>query len=181
MGVFTLEAAAEGDRVLASRNFYVKTNGKIAHSINTDTVRYLMKGLTSRPSPTIPVTEKYREESSSTFEHYGETFSINKVHEIIEQKNIPISQLNSVNDLGWLLETSDSEGLRYKDLVDEKRVAAADTDTPMIVLDDPRCKLVVVDGLHRLTKAVQIEKRKTVPCYVLKYKDIVSARVVALA
>lgn len=49
MGVFTLEAAAEGNKVLGSRNFYVKTNGNIGHSLNTDTVKYLMKGLTSKP------------------------------------------------------------------------------------------------------------------------------------
>lgn len=52
MGVFTLEATKEGDSVLAGRNFYVKTNGKIGHSLNTDTVKYLMKGLTSSPQVT---------------------------------------------------------------------------------------------------------------------------------
>lgn len=49
MGVFSIEGAAESREVLSSRNFYVLSSGRIAHSLNTDTVKYLMRGLTSKP------------------------------------------------------------------------------------------------------------------------------------
>jgi hypothetical protein len=176
MGIFSLEACEEGRRVLKSRNFYVLSNGKIAHSLNTDTVKYLMRGLTSKPQA-YPVTEAYREENDSTFEHYGEVFSINKVHEIIEKKKLEITYLNANKSLAWLLDVQDRKGLKYETLADPERIKNADTETPLIVIDDPRCDLVVADGLHRLVKAVRIEHRTMVPCYVLKYSDIASARV----
>lgn len=177
MGVFSIEGTEESRKVLNSRNFYVLTSGRIAHSLATDTVKYLLRGLTSKPVQAIAAGESYREGGDSTFEHYGETFSIDKVHEIIEKNKTPITQLKASEDLGWLLQEKDRQGLRYEDLADSERIKNADTDTPLIVLDDPRCKLVTADGLHRLVKAVRIEKRKTVPCYVLKYDDILSARV----
>ncbi len=175
MGVFSIEGAEEARGVLGSRNFYVLSSGRIAHSLNTDTVKYLLVGLTSKPQ--APAMEGYREGPNSTFEHYGENFSIDKVHEIIEQKKLAIQLLDASKQLGWLLEVRDRQNLRYEDLADSQRVKAADTDTPLIVVDDPRCQLVVVDGLHRLVKAIRHEHRKMVPAYVLTYDDILSARV----
>ena len=53
MGIFTIEGAEEAREVLSSRNFYVLSSGRIAHSLNTDTMKYLLKGLTSKPQPAM--------------------------------------------------------------------------------------------------------------------------------
>lgn len=45
--VYTQEAIDEVKSLLNSRNYYVNTSGKIAFSMATDTVNYLMAGLTS--------------------------------------------------------------------------------------------------------------------------------------
>lgn len=45
--VYTQEAIDEVKALLNSRNYYVNTSGKIAFSMATDTVNYLMAGLTS--------------------------------------------------------------------------------------------------------------------------------------
>ena len=39
------ESVAECHKVLSSKNFHVRTDGSIAHSLNTDTVEYLLKGM----------------------------------------------------------------------------------------------------------------------------------------
>lgn len=51
MGVFTIEATNESRKLLKSRSFYVLPTGKVAHSVNTDTTKYLLKGLLSTPQP----------------------------------------------------------------------------------------------------------------------------------
>ena len=49
MGVMSQEATEESRRLMRSRSFYVLATGKVAHSVNTDTIRYLAKGLLSSP------------------------------------------------------------------------------------------------------------------------------------
>ena len=49
MGVMSQEATEESRRLMRSRSFYVLSTGKVAHSVNTDTIRYLAKGLLSSP------------------------------------------------------------------------------------------------------------------------------------
>lgn len=47
--VYTEEAVAEGRKLMNDRRYYVTIDGKPAHSIDTDTVRYLMAGMTGEP------------------------------------------------------------------------------------------------------------------------------------
>ena len=54
MGLFTNEATAESRKLLRSRSFYVLPTGKVAHSVNTDTVKYLLKGMLSTPVTSTP-------------------------------------------------------------------------------------------------------------------------------
>lgn len=56
MGVYSNEGVAECKQVLASRNFYVLPDGNIAHSMNTDTVKFLMVGMTGSV-PIVPAKE----------------------------------------------------------------------------------------------------------------------------
>lgn len=45
IGIFLEESVAECKRVLSSKNFHIRTDGSIAHSLATDTVKYLLKGM----------------------------------------------------------------------------------------------------------------------------------------
>lgn len=86
-----------------------------------------------------PLKGKYTEVGSLT--HDGIIYDINAVFAIAETKattRLPLSKLD------WVLEY---------DKPTPSRVAAADTDVPVIVAFDKTGRYTVIDGLHRLAKA----------------------------
>lgn len=104
------------------------------------------------------LVEFYQEEPGGTFTHDGDEYSLNpllKATDDYDVEDIP------VDDLKWIIDSE--EDFEY-----------ADTDVPILVTpwED---KLVVIDGYHRLLKAVdqglETLPGKMVPKQVLdKYK-----------
>jgi hypothetical protein len=68
----------------------------------------------------------------------------------------------AVDKLKWVLQYGQSDPLR---------VASADLKAPVIVAPDRKGRPTVVDGHHRLTKAVQ-QGKKTLPVKVLGYGEL---------
>ena len=115
----------------------------------------------------------YREGPDSTFTHLGIEYSVDKVLDVIRKKKLQPVELRTHKDyLGWVLFEPTDDGKLVKDTLDKKRVDAANTDVPIIVIKDESYGLVTVDGTHRLAKAYFIEHKKKLPCYVLTEKDI---------
>lgn len=96
----------------------------------------------------INIAETYREEAGSSFTHNGNLYSLNKLFDLtsaIEPGDFAVSEL------AWILD---------HDQPDPNRVKTADLDAPILVTPFDG-QLVVIDGLHRLAKAVT-EKRETI-------------------
>ncbi|MFP5433870.1 MAG: hypothetical protein ACLGIM_12240 [Alphaproteobacteria bacterium] len=86
----------------------------------------------------------YREEPTSTFGSGGDEFNINAILAAVEGDPI---RMFRVADLAWLLAHSRPD--------DQSRVERADLRAPILVCRDGS-HLLVVDGLHRLAKAVEM-------------------------
>lgn len=85
----------------------------------------------------------YREDNNSTFTHAGKLYSINRVLEQVEED--PVIKF-PVKELSWILLHVDA---------DSSRVKKADVTKP-ILIHKLKGKWVVVDGLHRLKKAIEL-------------------------
>lgn len=109
--------------------------------------------------------ELYQEEPGGTFTHDGEKYRLNYVlakADSIDAEDMPVA------DLKWILgdgKDLDDGGTNYK------RVKNADTSIP-ILITKWNGKYVVIDGIHRLAKAVGNELTtiscKLIPNSVLK-------------
>ena len=92
--------------------------------------------------------ELYQESSDSQFEHDGQQYDLNhllKITDGSEIHDIPLDQLK------WILDWDDA---------DPKRVKSADKSAPILVTwwsdeEEDTHKLVVLDGLHRTTRALK--------------------------
>jgi hypothetical protein len=105
---------------------------------------------------------KYQEEATSTFTHRGKTYLLNPLLALAEKK--PLQRIE-VKDLQWVLEY---------DTPDATRKMAADLNAPILVVYEPEQRAeqyTVVDGLHRLGKAVD-KKVKALPAKVLTMEDL---------
>ena len=88
--------------------------------------------------------EIYQEEPTSTVTHDGGKYSLNKLFKMVDAD--PVAYFN-VSDLDWVLK--------------ESRVSDADLNAPMLITVWNH-KYVVLDGEHRLRKAIK-EKVLQVP------------------
>jgi len=96
---------------------------------------------------------EYREGPNSTFTHDGKTGTVDSL--LDATKNVtPI--LTSVSDLSWILPYT---------TIDQRRVERADVSVPVIATKY-RGKLAVIDGGHRLAKAVR-DNLKSLPVKML--------------
>lgn len=102
----------------------------------------------------------YEEEGS--FTHDGKRYSLQEAFR--SARTQPTKQI-PVDDLKWVL---------AYDRPDPARLAAADLTAPVLVAPDQRGRPTVVDGLHRLSKAVR-EGRKTIPAKVLPLEALKTA------
>lgn len=90
----------------------------------------------------------YQEEDSSTFIHNNIEHDLNKL--LLISNNVPIEKIKT-NKLNWILKHT---------TVDKKRVRKSDTSFPLLItFDKIESKWVVLDGAHRLTKAVSENKK----------------------
>ena len=93
------------------------------------------------------ITE-YRER---TFSHEGHLYDLNHLYKV--SKNI-IPMNIDVNELKWILEQSKSES--------DEQIKKADIKVPLLVTKYKR-KILVIDGLDRLSRAIQLGK-DSLPC-----------------
>ena len=107
--------------------------------------------------------EPYREEESSHVVSNGNKYYINNLLQASDKT--PVKQFK-VEDLKWILGNK----------LNASRVDNADTSTPLLVQKDKDGHLVVLDGEHRLTKAVR-EGLVTLPGKMIqnKYLEKISA------
>lgn len=82
------------------------------------------------------------QEPDSTFTHNGKTYDLNPI--LRKANALPVVSI-PVSKLEWVLEHSTP---------DPDRVSAADISVPVLVVDDPQFGHTAIDGLHRLTKAI---------------------------
>lgn len=104
--------------------------------------------------------ELYQEESNSTVTHDGDDYSVNKLLKLT--KDLPITTID-VDTLKWNLESDkNSQGEEmFQSGSDKKRIADADLTAPIMVVKWNK-KLVVLDGIHRLSKAVKTKQASIV-------------------
>ena len=111
--------------------------------------------------------ELYQEEPGGTFTNDGKEYDLNKV--LADVDDLP-KVLFFTSDLQWVLKS---------DKPDPERIAKADLKAPILVAYYGE-KFVVIDGLHRLAKAVADKKRfmrgVLVPAEILEKDEALSER-----
>lgn len=87
--------------------------------------------------------ETYQEEPGGSFTHDGKKYDLNKLFKLAEHE--PLAYFY-VDDLAWIVTDEDCA---------DGRVEGADVNVPILVTmwED---KWVVLDGLHRLIRAIQL-------------------------
>ena len=90
----------------------------------------------------------YQEEEGGTFESNGVHYDLNKIFRAVH--GLPVYEIK-VNRLKWL---ADRDTLQK---VDPQRVDRADLTAPLLVTFT-NGRALVVDGFHRLVKALQTNK-----------------------
>lgn len=83
----------------------------------------------------------YQEETTSTFTHHSQKYNLNKLLSITASRPI---QTIPTKDLVWILDFT---------TVDPQRIEKADINSPLLVIKEDQ--YIVLDGAHRLAKAVQ--------------------------
>lgn len=108
------------------------------------------------------LVEKYREEEGGAFTHDGVKYDINCAFEIADVK--PIRNI-AVDKLKWILKyLPDSSD-------DLERTDKSDLTAPILIALSKNGKLAVIDGSHRLQKAVN-QKVKYLPAKYLTVKEL---------
>jgi len=102
----------------------------------------------------------------------GNEFSVEKVYDFVKKnkdkyykESYPIEKIK--HNLEWWNKNYDIKNPKHK-----KRMMNADTSYPLLVVVEKNGNYSVADGLNRLYKAIKIEKKKTLPVYVVKKNDI---------
>ena len=98
-------------------------------------------------------------EEGGSFTHDGQKYSLREAFRTARAK--PTKQVD-VDKLKWVLQY---------DRPNPKRLASANLNAPIIVAPDRRGRPTVVDGLHRLSKAVQ-QGKKTLPAKMLTLREL---------
>lgn len=93
----------------------------------------------------------YREEEDSVVFHSGNYYSVNQLLESVE--HLSVHRVNVQLFAGHI---------KPGDL-DPKRIDAADITKPIIYCDDPVWGLVVLDGAHRVAKAMLKSGTQSIP------------------
>lgn len=114
-----------------------------------------------RSRHTSDMASPYKEAGHIT--HDGETFTTQSV--LDKASSIPATEVD-VGTVKWVLE---------HDTPDPARVDAADPSVPVIVAPDKTGRPTVIDGLHRLCKAVR-GGHETIPARYLTAADLSDLR-----
>ena len=162
-GIYTKEGFEEAEAVMHSRNFHVKTDGSIAHSLATDTVEFLFGAMTGAPAVPQTATEAYQEEG--TFRSGTTHYDLNKIFKAIEDSGMKPVDI-ALDEVDWVLE---------HDIPRPERVKAVDLSVPIVVMPYYN-KHLAIDGLHRIARAKE-QNRTKISAYVITRELFISARV----
>ena len=121
----------------------------------------------------INVTESKNYFKDSHFEDdQGNEFSVEKVYDFVKKNknkyfhaNFPISKIK--HNIEWW-----NKNYNIKNKEHKERMMNADTSYPLLVIVEKGNNLSVSDGLNRLYKAIKIEKKKTLPVYLITKSEI---------
>jgi hypothetical protein len=86
------------------------------------------------------------QEENSTFIHNNEEYNLNKL--LLYSKDLPVKNL-SIDKLKWIIPYT---------TVDKNRVESSDTNIPILITKWNN-KWVVLDGIHRLVKSKNQDKK----------------------
>jgi len=128
--------------------------------------------------------EKIEENKSSVNEskdyfrgsHFGDEegneFSVEKIYDFVKKNKekyfhprFPISKIK--HNIEWWNKNYDIKNKEHKE-----RMMNSDTSYPLLVVVEKGNNLSVADGLNRLYKAIKVEKKKTLPIYLVTKKEI---------
>ena len=128
--------------------------------------------------------EKIEENKSSVNEskdyfkgsHFGDEegnkFSVEKIYDFVKKNKekyfhprFPISKIK--HNIEWWNKNYDIKNKEHKE-----RMMNSDTSYPLLVVVEKGDNLSVADGLNRLYKAIKVEKKKTLPIYLVTKKEI---------
>ena len=85
------------------------------------------------------------------------------------KSKFPLTKID--HNLEWWHKNYDLSNKKHKD-----RMMNADTTYPLLVIREKNGNLSVADGLNRLYKAINVEKKKTLPVYFIDRKDLDSIK-----
>lgn len=117
-----------------------------------------------------PARPPYREKPGGSFTHDGKRYDINCAFEQADRR--PVRRI-AVTELRWILEPPEADPAQLPD--DEERIARADLTAPLLITPW-RGRLAVVDGAHRLTRAMR-EGVADLPTRLLTETDLASCEV----
>lgn len=105
---------------------------------------------------------EYREEKGGTFTHDGQEYDLNALFKLTAREPLAFFK---VKDLKWILPHTD---------IDSERMVKADISAPILVTEYKN-KWVVVDGAHRLARAVN-DKIEELPGRVVSAEQLESIK-----
>jgi len=115
----------------------------------------------------IKITETKDYFTGSQFSNeYGDSWNVEDVIKFAKSdplyfhKDHPIEEIK--NQLSWWEDNKEQR----------ERMKNSDTSFPILITIEKDGTKSVADGLNRLKKAISIEKRDTIPAYVIHMKDI---------
>ncbi len=106
---------------------------------------------------------KYKEGKDSTFSSGGKEYSVDLM---IERSESIKTKKVAVKSLKWILKYDNPE---------ENRIRKADIKVPILIIKYGK-KLLVVDGLHRLAKAIE-DGLEYLPAKLLSKKDMAASEI----
>lgn len=115
----------------------------------------------------------YQEEEDSSFTHDGKRYNLNCVLRRVQE--YPIERI-PVQNLRWILAYTPSEFLQQPGAA--ARLARADLTAPILVAvsKEEGGRFAVIDGLHRLMKAVK-DRVKTLPARRVTASDLLACEI----
>lgn len=148
-------------------NTYIRYDADIVQLVEHVFAKHEVVGskptVCSIPDGYMLLRELYQESHNSSFTHNGSEYDLNKLFKLTEHTPV---KMYDVSDLEWILEYTN---------VDDDRVEQADISEPILIVRY-QGMYAVVDGAHRLTKAVQ-ERVDQLPGKLVTHKQLDAVKI----
>lgn len=199
-GVYTVEGVEESKAVMASREFHIKTDGNIAHSLATDTVNFLLADMTGEPKVTpedvarfnalygltpeepAPATEDLKEDLTGIPRKKREAAQETTPEDItfvfgdVKYSMLKILEMVKANPEMREIPITKLDWVLGHETKDPVSMQAADSEQPLIVTPFKMGTYVTIDGLYRLAKGVD-QGKQNMFAYVLSTSQFEAARI----